>query len=261
MVFFPLIKNFDGYKGWTSIHNYPPNNWEVKKIITKYVYVVWSDGKYWKFLKLDSIEPFETKTFFYEDIKNLLKSDSIPWLTISSSENLSLTKELKLENNLETSWPMWRSTIGLSDNISSVSYQGEIIPFRPNGTLLSFIPFYQSESSLKNFLVLFNLETQPKLRFANIEFFSSKAMTKLHSAEIRNNDCNIIDITQLCNDVDDLLFCVSKDISGVPLILTTSQNNTLSSFEHTHPPAAFSILGNRFSVQSKLKKIWFEKTN
>ena len=45
-MFYPLIK-LDNFQGCTTIHNFPPNNWEKVKISDKYIYIIWSDGFFW----------------------------------------------------------------------------------------------------------------------------------------------------------------------------------------------------------------------
>ena len=63
-MFYPLIK-LDNFDGFTTIHNFSPNNWEKINLSKKYVYVIWSDGNKWqtKFInKLEINESLEIRT-------------------------------------------------------------------------------------------------------------------------------------------------------------------------------------------------------
>ena len=61
-----------------------------------------------------------------------------------------------------------------------------------------------------------------------------------------------------CQSENDMLVLKSTELSSIPLIFSASNNYTNLSIEHTHPPAALSILGSRFLVQRDIKKKWFQ---
>jgi len=260
LVFFPIISNFKEYLGWTSVHNFPPNNWEVGCVKKKFVHLVWSDGKKWNSCNLGEINPYESKKYFYHELIKKTSNYSGLWLTLDDNRNLSFSAELGLDNNLKSSWPMWRATIGLSDHFSSVSYQGEIIPFRSNGTLLSFFPFLQIDPNITNYILLVSLESNPEIRNVNVDFHSMKKQKKIRTLSLKSNNFNIVNISDMNITKDDVLICSSRDMCAIPLLIS-SDDSGLISFEHTHPPASYAILGNRFQIQGELKKIWFGKLN
>ena len=56
---------------------------------------------------------------------------------------------------------------------------------------------------------------------------------------------------ELCET--DLPILISKDMSGIPLFLATSDTSNSMSLEHTHPPASYVVHGQRWAVQKYLK--------
>ena len=62
MVFFPLI-NSNLFKGYTTIHNFPPNNWEKTSYPTnKSVWAIFSDGIKWETKYLGKIKKGDAAT-------------------------------------------------------------------------------------------------------------------------------------------------------------------------------------------------------
>ena len=55
MPFFPLL-NTNIAAGFTSVHNFSPNNWENQGWEKKAVWAIYSDGKNWKTKKLDTLD-------------------------------------------------------------------------------------------------------------------------------------------------------------------------------------------------------------
>jgi hypothetical protein len=257
MIFFPLLYNVPGMIGHTTLHNFPPNNWEKFLVKSKSINVSWSDGERWCTKKIGSLEPYESKKISYHDIKNLLPLDTLPLLSLTDKAPNTATNSLSFENNLITTWPMWRATLGLENNDSFTSYQGELIPFPSSGSMLSLAPFFQNDAEI-SYLILVNIEIKPEFRAGIIEIFSSKSKEKILSKKIKTNNISIIDISGVSIDHDDMLVFISTDFSSIPLIFSSSTNHTNLSLEHTHPPASLSILGNRFMVQKDIKKKWFQ---
>jgi hypothetical protein len=258
VIFFPILYNIPGFNGQTTLHNFPPNNWEKFFVKSKSINISWTDGERWNSKKIGTLKPYDSKTISYEDIKSLLpSSSSFPLLSLTKTTPSNLTRMFDYKNHLGTSWPMWRATIGLEKDNSITSYQGELVPFPSTGTMLSFAPFVQLNSEV-SYLVIVNIETHPEFRDGLIEIFSSKSKEKKMSKTITTNNISVIDITGINLDEDDMLIFKSINFSAIPLIFSASDNYKSLSIEHTHPPAALSILGERFLVQKDIKKKWFQ---
>jgi len=257
VIFFPLLYNVPAMVGHTTLHNFPPNNWEKFLVKSKSINLSWTDGEKWSTKIIGSLDPYESKKISYYDIKNLLPLDTLPLLSLTDKAPNTISNSINFENNLGTTWPMWRATLGLENNNSITSYQGELIPFPISGSMLSLAPFFQKDAEI-SYLIFVNIETKPESREGLIEIFSSKTKEKILSKKIKTNNISIIDITGVSIDNDDMLVFKSTDLSSIPLIFSSSNNFTNLSLEHTHPPAALSILGNRFMVQKDIKKKWFQ---
>ena len=257
MIFFPILYNIPNFSGYTTLHNFPPNNWEKFIVRSKLINVSWTDGEKWNTRSMGSIESYESKKISYNDVKSIVPESTLPLLSLTDKSPHQATSTLSFENHLGTTWPMWRATIGLEHNNSATSYQGELIPFPNNGSMLSFAPFVQYHAEI-NYLILVNIELKPEGREGLIEIFSLKTKEKKLSKIISTNNISIIDISEILLDDDDVIVLKSTELSGIPLIFSSSDNNTKLSLEHTHPPAALSILGSRFLVQRDIKKKWFQ---
>ena len=80
----------------------------------------------------------------------------------------------------------------------------------------------------------------------------------IDSVLIRNNTANIIPLDKYKFKKSDLpVFCV-KNMAGIPFGFGINRSQPMLSFEHTHPPASFSIHGNRFLTQKNIKSLWFK---
>ena len=62
MAFFP-IANTSKATGYTTLHNFPTNNWEPVVNIKKSVWAIYSDGVKWITIELDNIEIGDSKTY------------------------------------------------------------------------------------------------------------------------------------------------------------------------------------------------------
>lgn len=243
--------------GETTVHNFPPNNWEKFFVSSKSINVTWTDGKQWNSVSLGQIKPYESIKISYDDVKSIVPDATLPLLSLTEEIPNEKISNLNYQNSLGTTWPMWRATIGIGKDNSITSYQGELIPFPNTGSMLSFAPFINNPAEII-LLILINIEIEPEIREGLIEIFSYKTKEKKLSKKISNNNVSIIDISKIIFDNDDMLVLKSTELSSIPLIFSASNNYTNLSLEHTHPPAALSILGSRFLVQRDIKKKWFQ---
>ena len=161
-------------------------------------------------------------------------------------------------HTLPTTTPIWRSTVCVYRDNSSASYQGEIEPFPEKATLISFIPFMQKKINVSNYLIFLNLESKPNKRKGSLKFSTVRQPELIiKDTEIKSNSCNFIDLNNLNIEDDELLVCYTKSMSGIPLFLSFSNDDSTMSLEHTHPPASFLIHGNRNNLQRIIKENWY----
>ena len=67
MAFFPLI-DLNIAKGFCTIHNFGPNNFEKIKNSKKNVWALYSNGEKWITKDLGEIKVGDSKTYYYNDI-------------------------------------------------------------------------------------------------------------------------------------------------------------------------------------------------
>jgi hypothetical protein len=255
MPFFPLL-NTEKFKGYCTVHNFSPNNWEVKNC-GKSLWAIYSDGEKWLTKKIKWLNPGESYTIRFEDLN--ISNSSQNQLVVLQLRNVDLKKSLDFLPDHEfnyTKLPEWRSSSGFYYNNIETSYQGEINPFNLKASLLTFHPFIQF-GQIKNYLIFVNLEKSPIYRNAKIEIYNSKSRRLIDEVLVTNNHTNIIDLDNYCFESEDLPVFLCRTMAGVPFGLGFNELNPMLSMEHTHPPASFVIHGNRFAVQKHIKKLWF----
>ena len=116
----------------------------------------------------------------------------------------------------------------------------------------------QEKINIDNYLIFLNLESKPISRKGSLKFSTVRQPELIiKDVEIKSNSCNFIDLNDLNLEDDDLLICYTKNMSGIPLFLSFSNDDSIMSLEHTHPPASFLIHGNRNNLQRILKENWF----
>ena len=258
-IFFPILKSTEIYKGGTIAYNFPPN--DVQKVIPKsrYLNLIWMDTECWKTKLITKIKPLESKEVFYDSIKPKESENDLLIMCITD-EPLPPTMNSLPSHTLPTTTPNWRSTVCIHRNNASASYQGEIEPFPEKATLLSFIPFMQNNMNIHNYLIFVNLESKPISRKGSLKFSTIRQPELIvKDSEIKSNSCNFIDLNNLDIEDDELLVCYTKSMSGIPLFLSFSNDDSTMSLEHTHPPASFLIHGNRNNLQSIIKENWFNQ--
>ena len=257
-VFFPILKSNEIYQGSTVVHNFPPN--DVQNIVHKsrYLNLIWMEANSWKTKLITRLKPLESKEVFYDLIKPKGTNNDLLIMCITDEPLPPIMTSLPT-HTLPATTPLWRSTVCIYRNNSSASYQGEIEPFPEKATLLSFIPFMQNKININNYLIFLNLESKPYSKKGSLKFSTVREPELIiKDAEIKSNSCNFINLNSLNIEDDELLVCYSKSMSGIPLFLSFSNDDSQMSLEHTHPPASFVIHCNRSNLQKVIKKNWFD---
>ncbi len=259
MAFFPLA-NTKKANGYCTLHNYSPNNWEPITKSEKKVWAIYSDGEKWITKYLDKINAGESKTYKYDDVYQGDLKDSTP-LILLQFRKTSLPKTLNFLPDHEFKYnktPEWRATVGFSLNKCETSYQGEINPFPPKASLLTFHPFIQYKH-VDNYFIFLNVEKKPHFRKAEIEIFEANSKKLIDKVEVKNNHSNFIPLNLYNFLPDQLPIFICRSMAGIPFGFGISKNKDMLSLEHTHPPASFSVHGERFKVQGEIKNKWFNK--
>ena len=259
MAFFP-IANTSKALGYTTLHNFPTNNWEPIVNIKKSVWAIYSDGIKWITIELDNLEIGDSKTYYYDDIikKQNKKVNPLILLQFRKTSLPGKLKTLPKHEFIYNSTPEWRATVGFSLNQAQTSYQGEINPFPPMATLLTFHPFIQYNETENHFL-FFNLESDPKFREAYIEIYEANSKKFINKIKVISNSCTRIPLDKYCFKKEDLPVFICRSMGGIPFGFGVSTKADMLSLEHTHPPASFAVHGERFTVQSEIKRRWLTK--
>lgn len=259
MSFYPILKA-PGCTGWTTLYNFPPNNWETRRASEKYVSVSWSENDEWKSTTIGTIKPSSLRTIKESEVASSCPRDSLLLLSLSETPLPTSSKSLPKPACPATSFPAWRATLGLSAASASTSYQGEIDPFPEKGSLLTFGPFMQFADGIENFLVLVNVENSAHIRTSRVELFDSKSKELRGSFPCRSNSITSVSLDGLGFTAQDLPLVICRSMSAIPLYLAKTTDGSFLSLEHTHPPSCFVIRGDRWGVQRILKNRWFSET-
>ena len=258
MPFFPLL-NTNKAAGFTTVHNFSPNNWENQGREAKTVWAIYSDGKNWKTKKLDTIDPGESQIYYYNDLLEHVEAKTQP-LILLQFRKTPLRETLDFLPSQEfnfTKTPEWRATVGLDLYETQTSYQGEINLFPEKASLLTFHPFIQYQN-IKNYFLFINLENSPVFREATVEIYEANTRKFVDEVKVLGNHTNLIELDYYGFSPTDLPVFISRSMAGIPFGLGVSENKKMLSLEHTHPPASFAVHGERFKVQAEIKRQWFK---
>lgn len=258
MSYFPILTAPD-CQGWTTLCNFSPNNWEVIDKTDKYLNVTWAENGVWHSRNLCKLKSDELRTITISELEGIVPDDALPLLSLSLNELPETSDVLPSIDIFRTNLPAWRATLGLSTEVSSVSYQGEIDPFPATGSLLTFNSFMQFGDNIENYLLIANIEKSPIIKNSQLRIYNSKTMELKTTAVVKSNNISVIPLDDLGFTQTDLPLIICKEMSAIPLYFSKTNDNSLLSLEHTHPPASFAIHGKRWDVQKILKNKWFAK--
>jgi hypothetical protein len=260
MSYFPILAA-PGCSGWTTLCNFAPNNWEVRARDAKLVCVSWAHEGRWRSETLGKLPYGEMRTVTSADIAGTAPAECLPLLSLRRT---ALDRELEAlpRSSLDsTVLPVWRATVGLSTDQASTSYQGEIDPFPPQASLLTFCPLIQPGESLRNYLLFVNAESSPITRTSQLEIFDAATAELKGTFEVRNNRVSVVPLDDLQVSSSELPLLLCRDMGAVPLYFSTTSDRAFLSLEHTHPPASYVIHGKRWEAQKKMKQHWFARTS
>lgn len=257
--YYPLL-NLPDISGWTTIYNFPPNNWELLSCSDQWVNATFIHKNQWVTKNLGKLTANSVKTFTVGDLCQLASSRSLIFFSLTKIPNYNHSSiVLPKLNNHRTFTPVWRATIGLNSGFTQTSYQGEINPFPDNGTLLTFAPFLQYGNNIKNYLIFLNLEHNATFRTGKLHIYDANKMIHRKTFVVQNNSANLIPLDDLDLLESDLPMIVCKDMAGIPLYLSRTIDGSFMSLEHSHPPASFVIHGKRIEFQRFIKNYWFSR--
>jgi hypothetical protein len=256
-MFFPLMLT-SGLSGFLDLIYESSNNWENKIKKPIFIYILWSDGKYWR-TKLVS-------EFRKGDVKRIVTSDFNSEVLIN---NLALVYPslIKLDEKLSklpnrkvwfSEVPAWRNTSGFYNQFAQVSYQADIEPLPAKASLLTFHPFIQFEEIENNLLIL-NVTSSPDIFTSKLKVFDSANMIEIGEETIKTNTLTTIPIDKYGFKPTDLPIFYSPEIAAIPFGLGISNDKQMISLEHTHPPASLVLHGDRRTIQGKIKKNWVNR--
>jgi hypothetical protein len=249
-------------KGFVTLCNFSPNNWESHACKEQIIHVTWAKDGLWFSKSLGSLEPEKFLTICSDDIESIVPDDSIVLFSLAHAPLPLASPFLPELDSCCATFPMWRATLGLSSgSYEQTSYQGEIDPFPPNGTLLTFGPFMQFGRDINNYLILLNIESSPVIRLAELEIYDSAEMKFKGRFSVRNNAVTSISLNELGFKEDDLPLFICREMAFIPLYFSKTLNGAYLSLEHTHPPASLVVHGKRWEAQKFLKRRWFERAS
>lgn len=255
MSYFPIL-SAPFCEGRTTIYNFSPNNWENLSKHTKFVNLTWSSHGLWHSISFDELPYGTAKSYTTFDLPNSDLGNSLPLLSLTPCKlpaHSTVLPSVPSPNR----FPTWRASLELFTNSASTSYQGELDPFPVKASLLSFSPLLQINTSITNFLLFLNIESSPVPRTSSLEIYRTLDIcNRLDNHQVFNNSITCIGLDTLNLKQNDLPLFLSRNMSGVPLFLSISEDLTAMSLEHTHPPASYVVHGKRWASQKYLKSRW-----
>lgn len=259
--FFPILLA-QGCVGWTTVYNFPPNNWEDSTSIDRYLNVTWSDGALWNSYVICKLKYGDMKRIDRRSLLKKIPENALALLSLTESMLPNVSDSLDMVLMPTTGYPNWRGSVGLSSKTGNceVSFQGEITPFKSPGSLLTFGHFQQFHPEVENYLLLLNIERSPKFRSGLLEIRTAASPAKLmKSIPLQSNAITCINLSDFIFNKTDLPLFICKEMSAIPLYFSRTKDGSFLSLEHSHPPAATVMSRNMFNAQKYLKNLWFSK--
>jgi len=258
MSYFPLLKAPYCY-GQTTLYNFSPNNWESVFRGSQTINLSYTDGDFWYSAVLGELAYGDFQVIKYKDVRNLVPDNALPLLSLTQNKLEKISKELPQLVSNQTNVPDFRSTLSLVSQHTATSYQGELNPFPPKASLLTFSPFLQFSDEVENFLLLLNIEKKAGNRKVRVEIFDAATKKIKCEKTAFSNSITSISLDDCGLAKNDLPVVICREMSGIPLYFSCANQGKFLSLEHTHPPASLVVHGDRFGAQKHLKNYWFSQ--
>ena len=256
--FYPILRA-PNCNGFTVVHNYSPNNWEIKKNFDKYINITWSDGFKWNTKIIGTLGKNKSYRINENDL-NFVPNHSLALSSLSINKLPTISDILPEDIDMKTNMPEWRATLGLESKLGgTTSFQGEAHAFPANGSILSFAPFFQQGKDLSSYLLFISIEKSPVFRNTSLFFLDACGDKIMKKKPLITNHLNVIKLDELGYKPSELIVLKTENIVGIPLFMTAYKKGKELSLEHTHPPASFALHGNRWGLHKELKEIWATK--
>ena len=244
--------------GWVNLVNFPPNQWEYRKKSSYFLYLLYSESNRWKTIYLEKIKFGDNILLNTEDFKDIFSRTNLALIYPTRHHLDSELSELPSINTWSTELPAWRASSGFKNTYTQVSYQSDLYPLPPKGTLLTFHPFIQF-GELTNYLLVLNAQVNPIIEDHNLYVFNSKTKRLIDRVKIQTNGVSLIGLDKYKFEQTDLPIFISPTMAAIPFGLGISSDNKGLSLEHTHPPGSFVVRGDRNKIQKQIKSEWFKK--
>jgi len=258
MSFYPILKA-PGARGWATLCNFSPNDWESKWRQPQFINVTWAAGSRWLTKNISVLEPGAFRTVTVRDVADIVPADALALLSLTRTLPPAESEVLPKLDTAQTTVPAWRATLGLSTAEAQTSYQGELDPFPAQGSLLTFGPFVQFGEGVRNHLILLNLEHSPLSRTAELEIYDAAGLKLRGRFPVNNNTANCIALDGLGFEPSDLPLFICRGMAAIPLYFSSAMDGAYLSLEHTHPPASLVVHGRRWEAQKIRKNRWCAK--
>ncbi len=245
--------------GQTTLYNFAPNNWEQYKQSDKHISLTYLKENLWHSIGLEVLEYGHSKIVSHQDIIKQLPENTLPLLSLSDTPLPQTSTQLPTPIIDKPIVPNHRATLALHSDLSKTSYQGEINPFPPKASLLTFSPFLQFGEEVKNYVLLLNIEKQASSRKVKVEIYSADDKILKNTQTAYSNNITTVSLDNLGFNEKTLPIVVCKTMTAIPLYFSCANQGEFLSLEHTHPPASLVVHGNRFGVQRSLKDYWFSQ--
>ena len=223
-------------------------------IISKNIFVFYSDSNKWVSKKLASIKPFESVVIHKKDLPKEFQKESV-FICLSSKNKLD--EGLLINENYMNSSPAWRANTKIYSKNSSVSYQAEypyLMTFKKL-SLVSCSPMLQKGSGISSFFILVNLKNLPEQNYFNIKVMTTDKKS-IKDLKFKTNSINIFNMDSILNFKNNLTYVFNSDEEGGIPIYFSQKGIDFFSLEHTHPPTEYTFEGNRLYFQKKKKSFW-----
>jgi hypothetical protein len=213
----------------------------------------------WHSQTIGELKYGDFKAISYTDVINLIPEGTLPLLSLTQEELPKHYPTLPILNCNHTYVPAYRATLSLVSKLATTSYQGEIDPFPPQASLLTFSPFLQFGKDVENYVLLMNIENQPNNREVSVKIYDADSQVLKSTQSAVSNQISVISLDGLDFDENSLPVVTCDGMAAIPLYFSCANQGEFLSLEHTHPPASLVVHGNRFGAQKALKEYWATK--